>query len=350
MSSKVIGGAVIGYGGMGEFHASKMESVQGVKLCGVYDINPERNLVAESKSRHAYASQEELLADPSVELVTVATPNDVHMPIALAALAAGKNVICEKPVAMNSCELEEMIKAANKYGKLFTVHQNRRWDEDFLTIRKIIESGEIGNVFRIESRVHGSRGIPGGWREEKAHGGGMLLDWGVHLLDQMLTMMKNYKLLSIYGTLDYLTNAECDEGFTVLARFENNIEWLVEVKTCNFIEMPRWYAFGDGGAAIIRNWDCEGEIARIFNHNDDDVAPVSAGAGLTRTMAPRDTTTVERFPIEKVRSDWEEYYKNVIATLNNEAEIVVTHDQLLRSMKLIEAVFTSARRNEVVTF
>ncbi len=350
MSGKVIGGAIIGYGGMGSFHSEKMQSVEGIRLLGVYDIDPERNRAAEEKGIHAYASREELLADPAIDLVTVATPNDVHKEIVIAALAAGKNVICEKPVSMDSAELEEMIAAAKKYGKLFTVHQNRRWDEDYLTIRKIVESGDLGHVFRIESRVHGSRGIPSGWREEKAHGGGMVLDWGVHLLDQMLTMMHDYELESVYATLDHLTNFECDEGFTALVRYKNGPEWLVEVKTCNYIEMPRWYAFGDGGSAMIRNWDCDGEIVKIFNHGEDDVAPVQAGAGLTRTMAPRNEQTIEKFPVVKVKSDWAEYYRNVIAVLNGKAEIVVTHDQLRRSMMFLEKVFESARKNAVVYF
>ena len=137
MSGKVIGGAVIGYGGMGGFHSEKMQSVDGVELLGVYDIDPERNELAESRGIHAYPSREALLADPKIGLVTVATPNDVHREIVIAALAAGKNVICEKPVAMDSAELEEMIAAANRYGRLFTVHQNRRWDEDYLTVKKI---------------------------------------------------------------------------------------------------------------------------------------------------------------------------------------------------------------------
>ena len=94
----------------------------------------------------------------------------------------------------------------------------------------------------------------------------------------------------------------------------------------------------------------DGEIVKIYNRGEDDVPPVLAGAGLTRTMAPRNEQTVEKFPIEKVKSDWAEYYRNVIATLNGKAEIVVTHDQLRRSMKLIEAVFESARKNEVVKF
>ena len=106
MSGKVIGGAVIGYGGMGSFHSEKMQSVEGIRLLGVYDIDPERNRAAEEKGIHAYASREELLADPAIDLVTVATPNDVHKEIVIAALAAGKNVICEKPVSMNSASGE----------------------------------------------------------------------------------------------------------------------------------------------------------------------------------------------------------------------------------------------------
>lgn len=350
MSRKGIGGAVIGYGWMGEFHSEKMQSVNGIELIGVYDIDPERSDLAKSRGIRAYPSMEALLADPEIELVTVATPNDVHKEIVIAALASGKNVICEKPVSVNHAELEEMIAAATRYGRLFTVHQNRRWDEDYLTVKKIVDSGELGRVFRIESRVHGSRGIPAGWREERAHGGGMVLDWGVHLLDQMLTMMRNCELESVYATLDHITNFECDEGFSALVRYKNGIEWLVEVKTCNYIEMPRWYVFGSSGSAMIRNWDCDGKIVKIFNHNEGSVSPVLAGAGLTRTMAPRDGQTVETFPIVKVKSDWAEYYKNVIATLHGEAKIVVTHDELRRLMTLLEAVFESAQKNEVVKF
>ena len=350
MNNRKIGGAVIGYGGMGNFHSEKMQTVDGIELIGVYDIDPERNKLAESRGIHAYPTREELLADPRIELVTVATPNDVHKEIVIAALAAGKNVICEKPVAMNSAELEEMIAAANRYGKLFTVHQNRRWDEDYLTVKKLVDENQLGRIFRIESRVQGSRGIPSGWREEKEHGGGMVLDWGVHLLDQMLTMMGKRKLLSVMATETHITNDECDDGFTAFCRFEGGIEWIVEVGTCNYIEMPRWYVFGDGGSAVIRNWACEGEIVKIFNRGEDDVAPIQAGAGITRTMAPRNERTVKTYPVKKVKSDWAEYYKNVIATLNGEAKIVVTHDQLRRSMKLIEAVFQSAETNQVVEF
>ena len=160
--NKKIGFAVIGYGGMGSWHASTCadDFKDTAELIGIYDIKPERRAAAEAEGIHAFSSREELLADERIDLVTVATPNDVHKEIAIAAMAAGKNVISEKPVALSQEELEEMIAASKKYGKLFTVHQNRRWDPDFKCVQKILADNELGKVFRIESRVQGSRGTP----------------------------------------------------------------------------------------------------------------------------------------------------------------------------------------------
>ena len=195
------GCAVIGYGGMGGWHTRKIrdEMSEYAELIGIYDIDPERGAVAEENGIHAFASREELLSDERIDLVTVATPNDYHKEIVIDALEHGKNAISEKPVAMNSSELEEMIAAANRCGKLFTVHQNRRWDEDYLTMKKILDEQTMGKVFRIESRVQGSRGVPGDWRNQPEHGGGMVLDWGIHLLDQALMMTLPRKLKSVYA-------------------------------------------------------------------------------------------------------------------------------------------------------
>ncbi|MBR6335941.1 MAG: Gfo/Idh/MocA family oxidoreductase, partial [Clostridia bacterium] len=142
-----VGCAVIGYGGMGGWHTRKIKDEMGdyAVLLGIYDIDPERGKVAEENGIHSYSTREELLADDRIDLVTVATPNDFHKEIAIAAMEAGKNVISEKPVAMNSGELEEMIAASKRCGRLFTVHQNRRWDEDYLTMKKILDDNTLGN-------------------------------------------------------------------------------------------------------------------------------------------------------------------------------------------------------------
>ncbi len=343
-----IGFAVIGYGGMGSWHAKKIEVINGAELIGIYDIKPERCKAAEGKGIHAFASREELLADERISLVTIATPNDFHKEIVIAALAAGKNVICEKPVAMNSSELEEMITASKKYGKLFTVHQNRRWDEDYLTAKKIIEKNMLGRVYNIESRVMGDRGVPGDWRNRKAQGGGMVLDWGVHLLDQMLMLKEKQKLISVYAELTYITSDEVDDGFRTMLRFDDNTTAYVEVTTSNFVKLPRWYVLGENGSALIEDWGLKGKIIKVSDWENRDAVPVLAGAGLTKTMAPRTDDTIKKYRLPKVKADWGAYYDNVIATLNGEAEIEVTHDQMRRSTKLMEAIFKSAETNSVI--
>ena len=178
--------AIVGYGGMGGWHVKKISTSDVVELAGIWDIKEERREVAKENGIHVYSSYEDLLADPTVEIVTVAVPNECHLPLSGQAMKAGKNVISEKPVALNSGELAEMIACSEETGKVFSVHQNRRWDADFLMAKQIYESSELGDIFCIESRVHGSRGIPGDWRGKKEHGGGMILDWGVHLIDQIL--------------------------------------------------------------------------------------------------------------------------------------------------------------------
>jgi len=214
--------AVVGYGGMGSWHTKLIEKIDELELAGIYDIKPERCEVARENGIYAYSSLEELLNDKTVTLVTVAIPNHLHKDVCVTLLNAGKNVVCEKPVALSHEELQAMIDAANENGVIFTVHQNRRWDEDFRVIKKIYDEGTLGKVFRIESRVHGSRGIPGDWRNQKEFGGGMVLDWGVHLLDQIMQLIDK-KVVSIYSELSYVTNENCDDGFTVIIKFEDDI-------------------------------------------------------------------------------------------------------------------------------
>ncbi len=348
---KPIGVAVIGFGGMGSYHAQKLEcDLDDFELIGVFDIRAERQELAEDSGIHAFESREALLSDPRVELVTVATPNDVHKEIVIDALNHGKNVISEKPVAMNSAELEEMIAAAERNGKLFTVHQNRRWDKDYLTVKKILDANTLGRVFEVENRVHGSRGIPGDWRNMKKHGGGMLLDWGIHLLDQVLQLAGNRRLVDVYAQLTFITNEECDDGFRAFIRFEDDLNFLVEVLTSNFIELPKWYVLGENGSAIVRNWDLDGEIVMVSDWENRDSVPVQAGVGITKTMAPRTNDTIEHYPLPTVQGEWVEYYGNIAQVLREGAAPLVTHNQQRRLLRLVEAIFASGETGEVVKF
>lgn len=346
------GFAVIGYGGMGSWHTRKVKNEMGeyAELIGIYDIDPARNKVAEENGIHAFASREELLADERIDLVTVATPNDYHKEIVMAALRAGKNVISEKPVTICSADLEEMIACANECGKLFTVHQNRRWDEDYLTMKKLLDDGTLGKVFRIESRVQGSRGIPGDWRNQKQHGGGMVFDWGIHLLDQALMMTLPRKLKTVYAELTNVTNENCDDGFRATLIFDDGLSFYVEVTTSSFISLPLWYMLGENGTSVIDDWDCSGKTVMVSDWENRDAVPIVAGAGITKTMAPRTDDTIKEYPLDVQKADWGEYYKNVFAYLRGEEPIIVTHDQQRRLLKLVEAIFESGKENKVVEF
>lgn len=340
---------VIGYGGMGSWHVGHAQKSDVVNLVGIYDIDPAKTELARSRDIFAYDSLEAVLADEKVDMVTVAIPNDSHKEVVIKALNAGKNVICEKPVAMNSEELDEMIAAAEKNGKIFSVHQNRRFDVDFLAMKQIKESGELGEIINIESRIHGSRGIPSDWRGEKEHGGGMVLDWGVHLIDQLLQIFDE-KIERIYCTFDNITNKEVDDGFKLTIYFEGGKSAYVEVGTYNFIAMPRFYLRAEKGSALITDWRENCKVVKCKAWHESDVIPVETAAGLTKTMAPRDSITVDEYELERPSSDVHDYYRNFVKAIDGKATQLVTHPEMRRVMKVMEACFKSNEIGQVVAF
>jgi len=342
--------AIIGYGGMGAWHADELQTMEEPQVAGVWDLKPERLALAAEKRLHVYGGLEDLLRDAGTDLVLVATPNDSHKPLAIRAMQAGKNVICEKPVTLSSGDLNEMIAVSAQTGRLLTVHQNRRWDEDFLTIRKILESGELGAPFRIESRVQGAHGIPGDWRQMPEKGGGMILDWGVHLLDQALLLFPEAKVETVYATVTNITNQKVDDGFSADLGMDNGVHILVEVGTSNFIALPRWVALGADGTAVIEDWQLNGRLVCAHGRDETDVAPVITAAGLTKTMAPRRRDTIATYPLPAVRSDVRDFYRNVTATLDGREERLITLEQVARVMRLMEAVVRSAAVRQVVPF
>ncbi len=338
---KKINVAVIGYGGMGGWHTRHLLESDVATLCGIYDIKEERRRIAEENGIHAYSSLEELLSDNAVEIVTIAIPNEQHKPMAIRAMEAGKHVICEKPVTLSSADLQDIFDAAERCGRLFTTHQNRRWDCDYLMMKEAYASGKLGNVFGVESRYQGSRGIPGDWRGHKEFGGGMLLDWGVHLIDQMLGIVYDKKIESLYCKFDHITNNEVDDGFKLDLYFEGGLTARIEVGTSHFMSLPRFFMTGTGGTAMVNDWQDRCRIISCDQWFEKDVKPVVTSAGLTKTMAPRDAKTTTESFIERPASDVHDFYRNFCSAVRGEADMIVTHAQLMRVMKIMEACFES---------
>ncbi len=340
---------VVGYGGMGGWHVKHLLESDVCELVGICDICEKRKSLARENGIKVYDSIDEVVADESVEIVTLAVPNELHEPMAIKAMEAGKHVISEKPVTMSSELLQNMIDASKRTGKLFTVHQNRRWDRDFLLMKQVYASGELGDVFGIESRVQGSRGIPGDWRGKKEHGGGMILDWGVHLIDQMLLIVNDKKVEKVYCRCDHITNYEVDDGFKLDLYFEGDLTARIEVGTSHFISLPRYYMAGSNGSALIEGWKSDCKIVSCKNWDEKNVVPVVTAAGLTKTMAPRDKNTIAESFIPSPESDVHDFYRNVCAAIDGKESQIVTHDQLMRVMKIMEAAFRSDELGEVVS-
>lgn len=330
---------IIGYGGMGSYHKKELMPNELVQVVGVYDIAQTAQDSAREAGLKVYDSLEHVLADETVEAVLIATPNDAHKTIAIAALHAGKHVICEKPVAMNVAELDDILAVAKETGNTFMVHQNRRWDPDFLVIRDLYQTGQIGDLFQIESRVHGANGIPGDWREQAKHGGGMLLDWGVHLIDQLFWLIDS-PIKQMSADFSYILGNEVDDGFILYLTFENGIRALIEVGTTNYSQLPRWYVKGLNGAAKIENWDLSGELV-VATNKADLIAPkpIKAGVGLTKTMAPPSEEATVKYAIDPIPADFVPFYQNVFDVMRHGAQPIVKNEQVRKVLQLIDDVF-----------
>jgi predicted dehydrogenase len=326
----------------GWHHENIQSKVKEITVKGAFDIQEEARDKAREKGLYAYESADELLADPQIDLVTIAVPNDFHKNYAIRALRAGKNVVCEKPVTLNSKELEEIIAVSKETGKLFSVHQNRRWDKDYRIVKKLIDEGTIGKPYYIESRVEGSRRALHGWRGHKINGGGMLLDWGVHLLDQAM-MLIDSPVVSVFAHMQSIYCTEVDDNFKGMIRFENGVNYLIEVATNCFINLPRWHVSAKDGTVVVEDWACNGRVVTCDTGAKmewaDDI--VYTEAGPTRTMAPRPPETTIQSPLPDVHTDWTEYYQNIAATLDGKATLLVKPEQALRVMKVIDALFES---------
>ena len=175
----------------------------------------------------------------------------------------------------------------------------------------------------------------------------MLMDWGVHLLDQLLLMLPQ-KIESVYAQMTNVTNEDCDDGFTAQLKFEGDLCVEVQVSTSNFIALPRWYVLGENGTALIQNFKLDGKIVMVSDWENRDAVPVNTAAGLTKTMAPRTSDTIQEYPLPEVESDILDYYRNMANVVRGLEEPIVTHDQVRRVFRLMEAIVKSHETGEVV--
>lgn len=199
--------ALIGYGlGGRSFHAPVIAATAGMRIAAIVtgNIDRQRLAAAEHPGARLVETPAELLQNlTGIDLVVISTPNRTHVPLALQSIEAGCPVVVDKPVATTSDEARVLVAEARRREVFLSVYQNRRWDGDFLTLRKLIADGALGAVHRFESRLERWRPLPkGGWRElaDPSEAGGLLFDLGSHLIDQALCLFG--PVTEVYAELD----------------------------------------------------------------------------------------------------------------------------------------------------
>lgn len=344
---------VIGYGNMGSWHCKNVtERIERLDVAAVYDIDEKRRALARENGFTVYDTEEAFFAS-DVDLILVATPNSFHKDHCIKALRSGKNVISEKPACLNCEELEAIIAVSEETGKLYTVHQNRRFDTDFAIIKKIASSDVLGKQFHLSSRLFGNRGFSdGSWKSVYEAGGGLLYDWGIHMIDQILYLYENEKPISVYAELHSVRMKKVDDVCRVTVTFENGLKAQIIADLWCYVPEARWHLEGSDGSAIIYEWfGREGKIIRAKNQNISwEEGCVYTPNGMSTSMWPRATHDLEELPLPtlEVEPRWESYYENVLDTIEGKATQFVTHEHIRKDMKVLMAAFESAREGKVV--
>ena len=348
---------IIGHGFMGHEHETMLTELEGYRVVGFADRDPEC-LKDVKKGLKRYDSDEALLADPEVQVVLIAANNNQHKKLVIQAAEAGKDVICEKPVAMSLSDLDEMEQACKEHGVRFTVHHQRRFDPDFRTAKNVLDSGTLGDVYTIKSSLYGFNGNMHDWHVIPSEGGGMLYDWGVHLLDQILWMMPGVKLKSVFADIRNVINAEVDDYFKILMKFENGIMAEVELGTYYLTDKMQdkwferhWFIGGNQGSAYVDGFHPEGKIVRTNGllQNVSGQRTMTA-AGPTRSFGPPPEGKILTEELPVAYTSHADYFENYRRAYEGQEEFLVKIPETRRVLRLMDAVRESGRTGKSIDF
>lgn len=320
---------VIGYGGafnMGQYHLNDMKKA-GMIPTAVAEIDPKRLEVARQNfpGIETYTSVAEMLKQSEVNLVAVITPHNTHARIALQCLNAGRHVVCEKPLAITTAECDAMIAAAKKHGVVLSTYHNRHWDGCILQAVKTIRGGAVGDIIRIEAHM-GGWGQPGDWwRSSKSVSGGILYDWGVHVLEYTLQLIRaDIVEVSGYSHSGYWASktrwkADTNEDDALaVVRYANGSWSTLGYSHIDSKPRPGWVDItGTLGSYIMegRNWE-------LITHKGQD------------TVSVRGTNP---------DSEGWRLYQNIADHLTRQTRLVITAEWARRPIHILDLACQSAK-------
>jgi scyllo-inositol 2-dehydrogenase (NADP+) len=321
------GVGLLGYGAIGREHAASIAATTGLSLAAVCDLSAERrDAAAREWSVRTHATQQALLEDPDVAVVVVGTPPSAHTEPVLAALAAGKHVVCEKPFSLRVADADRMMDAARAGGRVLTVFQSRRWDPDFVAMRDAIRSGRIGEAFYMESFIGGYGHPCDFWHSHEPISGGMIFDWGSHYFDWMLELFpERVKMVAARAhklVWHDVTNAD---QVRVDLTFDGGAQATFLQSDIAAARKPKWYVLGTTGA-IVGDWT-------------DVEVPADLPARLTVTT--RSGGELLTLPAREQHG----FYRNLADHLAWGERLAVAADEARRNVAVMEAATESIRRD-----
>lgn len=344
--------AIVGYGLGGKvFHAPLVKATDGLKVGGIVSRSQEKKNQAniDLPSAEIFGSFEDLLSKADqFDIAVITTPNTEHAPQAIAAMKAGLHVVVDKPVAINSSLCRQMIEVSKETGKLLSVFQNRRWDADFLTVKKLIEAGALGKISRFESRFERWRPQPkpNSWRESSAadEGGGLLFDLGTHAIDQVTFLFG--KPTEVYAEMDIRrAGIKSDDDSFVSLSFANGIRAHIWVSLVSASAGPRFRVLGSAGSFTKAGVDPQEEALR------NGKTPLDAGWGIEPESLwgwlsqYKDGIHIEG-KVETVPGSHQKFYELMRDAVRGLGPVPVKAEEALQTMEIIERAQKSAARKQ----
>jgi len=340
---------LIGFGLAGQaFHAPVIRGVAGMELACVLERHTNNAKTKYPEVRIA-RTLDEMLADKSLGLIVVATPNDTHFSYTKTCLEAGRDVVVDKPLTPTLAEAEELVSIAKKHGRLITVYQDRRWDGAFLTVKKLVQSGALGKVAEYEVRFDRFRldAKPGAWREQSDFpAAGVLWDLGPHLIDGALVLFGQPE--SVYAAaLCQREVSKIDDAFDVILQYPR-LRATLRARIIAYAPGPHLLVHGTGGSFLKFGMDPQEEILR--SPNCPDGLDWGKDWGLETEQQWGTLTRVDEAPrkVQTERGDYRGFYANVRDAVEKKAPLDVPPEQFLRTQRALVLAHKSSRENRVV--
>lgn len=338
--------ALAGYGSGGRiFHAPLLRCADGVDFAAVVTANPERQQQV-ATDLAGVSAVPDLAALPAmgIEAVTITTPPATHTGLAHQALDLGLDVVVDKPFALDATAAAELVAHAKRAGRTLTVYQNRRWDSDLLTVRRLIEDGQLGTVHRFISRIDRFRPVKQGWADDQVGGGGTLLDLGPHLVDQALFLFGPVTRLHAQVRA-VRPGSSTDDEIELHLEHESGVFSTVAAGMATAVEGPRFQVTGSLAGYLVLGFDVQEAQLKA----GDSPASLGERWGLEEPSAYGVLTNAAgSAPVPTERGRWDSYYPAAAAAIRGTGPLPVDPADAVATARVLDAARLSAAEHRVV--